>query len=211
MKNTLSVLCLVFVWAMSSAVWAEPTGNGLSQVPSTAASSDSVASSKPHRLTIGGYGEAVNNFDNTMSAVVWAEPTGEGPSQVASTASAGSLAQSTSRRSTKGGYGEAVYNFARAMSSSDSVASSKPHRLTIGGYGEAVYNYNFYSSNVFRYTYHDRYADVKGHGRVDLPHAVLMLGYDFGHGWSFGTEIEFEHGGVETAIEIEQGRIRERD
>ena len=69
----------------------------------------------------------------------------------------------------------------------DSV--SKPSRLTIGGYGEAVYNYNFYSDNVFRYSHADRYTENKGYGRVDLPHAVIMLGYDFGHGWSVGTEV----------------------
>lgn len=82
-------------------------------------------------------------------------------------------------------------------------SSAKANRLTIGGYGEAVYKYNFYSDNVFRYSHADRYADSRGHGRVDLPHAVLMLGYDFGHGWSMGTEIEFEHGGVEAAVEKE--------
>jgi hypothetical protein len=75
--------------------------------------------------------------------------------------------------------------------------------LTIGGYGEAVYKYNFYSDNVFRYSHAANYADSKGHGRVDLPHAVIMLGYDFGHGWSFNTEIEFEHGGTESAVEVE--------
>lgn len=83
----------------------------------------------------------------------------------------------------------------------DSV--SKPSRLTIGGYGEAVYNYNFYSDNVFRYSHADRYTENKGYGRVDLPHAVIMLGYDFGHGWSIGTEVEFEHGGIEAAVEKE--------
>ena len=80
---------------------------------------------------------------------------------------------------------------------------SKPSRLTIGGYGEAVYNYNFYSDNVFRYSHADRYTENKGYGRVDLPHAVIMLGYDFGHGWSIGTEVEFEHGGIEAAVEKE--------
>ncbi len=76
-------------------------------------------------------------------------------------------------------------------------------RLTIGGYGEAVYKYNFYSDNMFRYSRAEKYANSKGHGRVDLPHAVIMLGYDFGRGWTFNTEIEFEHGGVEAAVEME--------
>lgn len=82
-------------------------------------------------------------------------------------------------------------------------ASKVLDRLTVGGYGEATYKHNFYSDNVFRYTFADRYKDAKGHGQVDLPHAVIMLGYDFGKGWSFGTEIEFEHGGVEAAVEME--------
>lgn len=77
-------------------------------------------------------------------------------------------------------------------------------RLTIGGYGEATFKYNFYSDNAFRYSYANRYAESKGHGQVDLPHVVLMLGYDFGNGWTMGTEVEFEHGGVEAALEIEQ-------
>lgn len=76
-------------------------------------------------------------------------------------------------------------------------------RLSIGTYGEATYKHNFYSDNVFRYSFADRYKDQKGHGQVDLPHAVIMMGYDFGKGWSFGTEIEFEHGGIEAAVELE--------
>ena len=39
---------------------------------------------------------------------------------------------------------------------------------------------------------------------MDLPHVVFFVGYDFGHGWSLGSEIEFEHGGTESAIEIEE-------
>ena len=76
-------------------------------------------------------------------------------------------------------------------------------RLTVGGYGEAVYTRNFYSDNMFRYSHADRYKDAKGHGRVDLPHVVINLGYDFGKGWSLGSEIEFEHGGNEVAVEVE--------
>ena len=88
-----------------------------------------------------------------------------------------------------------------ATAQNDTVAKSQ--RLTIGGYGEAVYNYNFYSDNVFRYSHADRYTESKGHGRVDIPHAVIMLGYDMGRGWSVGTEVEFEHGGTEVAVEKE--------
>lgn len=89
----------------------------------------------------------------------------------------------------------------RTENTSDSIKPKS--RLTIGGYGEAVYKYNFYSDNMFRYSHASKYADAKGHGRVDLPHAVFMLSYDFGHGWTFNTEVEFEHGGTEAAVEVE--------
>ncbi|MBQ2778860.1 MAG: hypothetical protein IJF46_03700 [Bacteroidaceae bacterium] len=83
-------------------------------------------------------------------------------------------------------------------------AGEKASRLTIGGYGEAVFTRNFYSDKYLRYTDAQRYKDDDSHGRFDLPHVVLWLGYDFGHGWSLGTEIEFEHGGTESAVEIEE-------
>lgn len=73
----------------------------------------------------------------------------------------------------------------------------------MGGYGEAVYTRNFYSDNMYRYSKADSYKDSDGHGRVDLPHVVIMIGYDFGKGWSMGSEIEFGHGGTESAIEVE--------
>lgn len=88
-------------------------------------------------------------------------------------------------------------------------AAAKGSRLTIGGYGEAVYSHHFYSNNVFRYSRAAQYKDDAGFGRFDLPHAVIMLGYDFGHGWTLGTEIEFEHGGVEAAIERETDEAAE--
>lgn len=83
-------------------------------------------------------------------------------------------------------------------------SSEKTSRLTIGGYGEAVYTRNFFSDKYLRYTDAETYKDDKSHGRFDLPHVVLWLGYDFGRGWSLGTEIEFEHGGTESAVEIEE-------
>lgn len=80
----------------------------------------------------------------------------------------------------------------------------KRPRLTLGGYGEAVMTRNFFSDKYLRYTDAETYRNDKSHGRFDLPHVVLYLGYDFGHGWTLGTEIEFEHGGTESAVEIEQ-------
>ncbi|MCR5851445.1 MAG: hypothetical protein K6G92_12185 [Bacteroidaceae bacterium] len=76
-------------------------------------------------------------------------------------------------------------------------------RLHIGGYGEAVMTRNFYSQSFNRYKKPELYADDKSHGRFDLPHICLNIGYDFGKGWSMGSEIEFEHGGTGSAVEIE--------
>lgn len=90
----------------------------------------------------------------------------------------------------------------------DSVALTKTKakvslwdRLHVGGYGEVAMSRNFYSDNYLRYSEPGRYNG--SHGRFDLPHVVIYLGYDFGRGWSFASEIEFEHGGTESAIEIE--------
>ena len=90
------------------------------------------------------------------------------------------------------------------MSASETPKKEKKKsRFTIGGYGEATYSRNFYSDNYLRYSNPQDYKD-ETHGRFDLPHVVLMLGYDFGKGWSMGMEIEFEHGGTESAVEIEE-------
>jgi hypothetical protein len=76
-------------------------------------------------------------------------------------------------------------------------------RLTVGGYGEINYSRNFYSDHVSRYSQPEEHKNDPSHGRVDIPHAVIYLGYDFGRGWTFGTEIEFEHGGNGLAYEKE--------
>ena len=89
------------------------------------------------------------------------------------------------------------------QTTTEQVEQSK-HRLTIGGYGEAVASRMFYSNNYKRYTSADLYKNDKGFGQFDLPHVVVYLGYDFGKGWSMGTEIEFEHGGTESAVEVEE-------
>lgn len=76
-------------------------------------------------------------------------------------------------------------------------------QLSVGGYGEAVMTRNFYSDSWQRYIKPGDYADDASHGRFDLPHFVVNLGYDFGQGWSMSSEIEFEHGGTESAVEME--------
>lgn len=94
---------------------------------------------------------------------------------------------------------------AAAAEGTDSTAAprSAVKRLSVGGYGEAVMTRNFFSDKYLRYNSPEKYKD-ESHGRVDLPHVVIFLGYDFGKGWSMGSEIEFEHGGTESAVEIEE-------
>ena len=62
-------------------------------------------------------------------------------------------------------------------------------RLTVGGYGEIAFSRNFYSDHVSRYSQPEKHKDDPSHGRFDIPHFVIFLGYDFGKGWTFGTEI----------------------
>lgn len=89
-------------------------------------------------------------------------------------------------------------------SAGDSVMShARGNRLSIGGYGEIAYGRNFFSDHVSRYSQPELHKDDPSHGRFDIPHAVIYMGYDFGKGWSFGTEIEFEHGGTGIAYEKE--------
>lgn len=76
-------------------------------------------------------------------------------------------------------------------------------RLSVGGYGEVAMSRNFYSDHVSRYSLADEHKNDPSHGRFDIPHAVIYLGYDFGKGWTMGIEIEFEHGGVGMAYEKE--------
>ena len=79
----------------------------------------------------------------------------------------------------------------------------KGSRLSVGGYGEVAYSRNYFSDHVSRYSQPEQHKNDPSHGRFDIPHAVIYLGYDFGKGWTFGTEIEFEHGGNGIAYEKE--------
>jgi hypothetical protein len=83
------------------------------------------------------------------------------------------------------------------------IAVTAPkHRFTLGGYGEAVAQRMFYSDNASRYMYPSSNKNAT-HGRFDLPHVVVYMAYDFGKGWKFSSEIEFEHGGSGSTVEIE--------
>ena len=101
---------------------------------------------------------------------------------------------------------EAVAQFEQTKTD---TTQTKRSRLTLGGYGEAVASRMFYSNNYKRYTDASLYKNAGSFGQVDLPHVVFFVGYDFGRGWSVGSEIEYEHGGTESAIEIEEEETSE--
>lgn len=90
-----------------------------------------------------------------------------------------------------------------ALAFSSAAASAQDNRLTVGGYGEVAMTRNFYNDSPYIYAKPDNYRDAPGHGRFDIPHAVVYLGYDFGKGWTMQSEIEFEHTGTGAAIERE--------
>ena len=92
---------------------------------------------------------------------------------------------------------------AQTVAADSVMQHSKGNRLSVGGYGEVALSRNFYSDHVSRYSLADEHKNDPSHGRFDIPHAVIYLGYDFGKGWTMGTEIEFEHGGVGMAYEKE--------
>jgi hypothetical protein len=87
--------------------------------------------------------------------------------------------------------------------SSEAVQAQQKSPFVLGGYGEAVAQRMFYSDNTQRYMYPESNKDAT-HGRFDLPHVVVYMAYDFGHGWKVSSEIEFEHGGTGSTYEIEK-------
>lgn len=76
-------------------------------------------------------------------------------------------------------------------------------RMMFGGYGELVFRNFDYSDDFNRYLYPDDYDSGYNRGQTDIPHLVFFFQYDFGKGWKFSTEVEFEHGGSGGAVEIE--------
>jgi hypothetical protein len=87
--------------------------------------------------------------------------------------------------------------------------NAKTSKLQIGGYGEATTHRFFYSDDFNRYKYPENYTSVPSRGQFDLPHVVFSISYNFGKGWSVSTEIEFEHGGTGSTIEIEDEEFGE--
>jgi hypothetical protein len=76
-------------------------------------------------------------------------------------------------------------------------------QLQVGGYGEMALSRNFFSDNINRYSHAEDYKAAGSHGRFDLPHVAFSIGYTFNSRWKVYSEIEFEHGGTESAMELE--------
>ncbi|MDR3046708.1 MAG: hypothetical protein LBU51_03715 [Bacteroidales bacterium] len=104
-----------------------------------------------------------------------------------------------------------IHELENKINKPDSVHQKKIKKgiLEIGGYGEAVMHRFFYSDNFNRFYYPDQYKNVKSRGQFDLPHVVFLVSYDFGKGWKVSSEIEYEHGGTGSAIEIEADEFGE--
>lgn len=77
-----------------------------------------------------------------------------------------------------------------------SAPAERRHGLSWEGYGVVNYqNYDFYE-NV-------QDNDPERRARTDLERIVFSPSYDFGNGYSFVAEIEFEHGGTGSTVEFE--------
>lgn len=96
-----------------------------------------------------------------------------------------------------------------AQTTSAGSGERQPSRFSVGGYGEVALTRNFFSDNAKRYVNAAEHKDDPSHGQFDVPHAVVYLGYDFGKGWTMGTEIEFEHGGTGASYEHEYDEFNE--
>lgn len=105
--------------------------------------------------------------------------------------------------------GTTTVSYAQSSAADSVMNHASGKRLSIGGYGEVALSRMFYSDHVNRYSTPQNYKDDPSHGRFDIPHAVIYLGYDFGRGWTLGTEIEFEHTGTGSAVENEADEAAE--
>ena len=60
--------------------------------------------------------------------------------------------------------------------SETSAQTTQKERLTLGGYGEVALTRNFYNDSPYLYARPSKYKDAPGHGRFDIPHAVIYIG-----------------------------------
>lgn len=80
-------------------------------------------------------------------------------------------------------------------------ADSLDYKFRFGGYGEMVAAFKNYGINRF---YGSSEGNTKTHrNTISIPRFVLAFDYNFNKKWSLSAEIEFESGGVGSAIELE--------
>ncbi len=74
-------------------------------------------------------------------------------------------------------------------------------KFRFGGYGEMVAAFKDYGTNRF---YGGTDGNQKKHrNTISIPRTVLALDYKFNSKWQLGIEVEFESGGVGSAVELE--------
>lgn len=74
-------------------------------------------------------------------------------------------------------------------------------KFRFGGYGEILGQFKDYGINRFNGT--SQGNDRRHRASVSIPRFVLAFDYKFNPKWILGAEIEFEAGGVGTAVELE--------
>ncbi len=80
------------------------------------------------------------------------------------------------------------------------ISKNKFQKYRFGGYGEILYQHMDYGA--------DRYSDPSGspsenRGAIGMPRIVFSFDYKFRNDLIFSSEIEFEHGGTGSALELE--------
>lgn len=93
-----------------------------------------------------------------------------------------------------------------ADSESDSSNTGDYSKFRFGGYGEILYQHMDYGA--------DRYnppggAEPDSRAHISMPRAVFAFQYKFTPSIEFSTEIEFEHGGTGSALELEYEEMGE--
>ena len=89
-----------------------------------------------------------------------------------------------------------VEALAASVEAQRTAEAAKPGGLRFSGYANLAYqSYDFYANAQSKTS--------KRRGRADVERFVLAPSYDFGKGWSFFAEVEFEHGGTGATVEYE--------
>lgn len=82
----------------------------------------------------------------------------------------------------------------------DSIQYGGFNKFRIGSYGEMFASMRNYSD---RWNVSTGGANTKSSNKIAIPRVVLAGDYKFSDKWIFGAEVEFEAGGVGTALEVE--------